>query len=367
MSDEITLTAGDVAISGWTSVRITRGIERCPSDFEIALTEHFPGTSQFIVKPGDACQVALGADTVITGYVDDHQASIAAENHELRISGRGKCQDLVDCAAEWESGQITGTSALDIATKLAAPHSIKVIEDGQEDSPLIPQINLILGETAWEIIERVCRFRGLLAYELADGNLILARTGTKAAASGFAQGKNIESANLELSAAERYREYRALLQSMDHLGELGGVGNLQYIAYDTGVRPNRKMVIIAEYGDSGAEVCKKRALWEAARRLGRGSRLTVTTDAWRDSAGVLWEPNTLVPLDLPSLGLVDATWLVTEVTYRLDENGTHADLTIMPPSAFLPQPVLLIPGINELSQTPQEPAAVGSDSPIAGP
>ncbi|MGI4800703.1 MAG: hypothetical protein ACRYG8_43120, partial [Janthinobacterium lividum] len=28
------------------------------------------------------------------------------------------------------------------------------------------------------------------------------------------------------------------------------------------------------------------------------------------------------------------TWLISEVTYRRDDNGTHADLVLMPPDAF---------------------------------
>jgi prophage tail gpP-like protein len=364
MDDELILMVGTSSISGWQAVRVTRGIERCPSDFEIALTQRAPN-GQIIVKPGDPCLVSLGGDVVITGYVDGHEASFGATQHDLRITGRGKCQDLVDCAAEWKGGQTTGATALEIARKLAEPHAIQVdaAAPEQDNLPLIPRINLILGETAFEIIERVCRFRGLLAYETSDGNLLLAQAGTSKASGGFEEGKNIEAATLSLSMASRFREYRALLQSMDRVGELGGIGNLQYVAYDTGVRPNRKMVIIAEYGDSGAQVCKQRALWEAARRLGRASHITLTTDSWRDTAGKLWEPNTLVPILLPSLDLPDATWLITEVTYRRDEAGTHADLTIMPPAAFLPQPVLLIPGINELAQDPQQPAATGVTQP----
>jgi prophage tail gpP-like protein len=364
MDDELILTVGTSSISGWQAVRVTRGIERCPSDFEIALTQRTP-TGRIIVKPGDPCFVSLGGDVVITGYVDDHEASLDASQHDVRITGRGKCQDLVDCAAEWKGGQISGATALEIASKLAQPHAIQVaaFAPEQDNLPPIPRINLILGETAFEIIERVCRFRGLLAYETTDGNLLLAQAGTSKAAGGFEEGKNIERVTLSLSMATRFREYRALLQSMDRVGELGGVGNLQYIAYDKGVRPNRKMVIIAEYGDSGAQVCKQRALWEAARRLGRASHITLTTDTWRDAAGDLWEPNTLVPISVPSLDLVDATWLVTEVTYRRAEDGTHADLTIMPPAAFLPQPVLLIPGIQELAQKPQQPAAAASEQP----
>ena len=36
--DEVTLVIDSVEFGGWQSVRVTRGIERMPSDFELTLT-----------------------------------------------------------------------------------------------------------------------------------------------------------------------------------------------------------------------------------------------------------------------------------------------------------------------------------------
>ena len=47
---------------------------------------------------------------------------------------------------------------------------------------------------------------------------------------------------------------------------------------------------------------------------------------------------------LPSLKLAKASWVIGEVSYRRDaEDGTTADLVLMPPAAFLPEPVVLQP------------------------
>jgi prophage tail gpP-like protein len=350
VGDDLTLTVGNQTISGWLEVRITRGIERCPSDFDISLTERFPGqAADVIVKAGDKCEVKIGGDVVVTGYIDSYVPSISSTGHSIRVCGRGKCQDLVDCAAEWENCQISGSSALQIASKLASAYEdLQVWSRGEDVGPQIPQTNLILGETAWEIIERVCRFRGLLAYETADGNLFLGQAGDAAAASGFTEGVNVQTATMEYSIAQRFSEYIALLQSTDRFGDVGDGGNIRAHAYDKGVSRNRKMMIIAEYGDSGGDVVARRSEWESARRMGRSNRLTLTTDTWRDAAGDLWEPNTLVPLQLPSLKVVDERWLISEVTYKRGEDGTTADLVIMPREAFLPQPVVLNPTFQEV-------------------
>ena len=80
--------------SGWQSVRVTRGIERVPSDFTVGGTERFPGQpGKTDIEPGQPVKVLIGTDLVLTGYVDDYAASIAPDNHTVSINGRGKCAD----------------------------------------------------------------------------------------------------------------------------------------------------------------------------------------------------------------------------------------------------------------------------------
>ncbi|MDR3438946.1 phage baseplate assembly protein [Telmatospirillum sp.] len=344
MTDELSLIVGGARISGWTSVRVTRGIERIPSDFDIGLTERYPGeAADVVVHEGDSCQVLIGDDLVITGYVDRFIPGIEARQHTIKILGRGKCQDLVDCSAEWPNGQISGSSALGIAQKLASPYGITVTA-GAEVGPAIPQFNLMYGETPFEVIERICRYSALLAYDLPDGNLYLSRVGTTVASSGFVQGQNIEKAEAVYSMDQRYSEYEVLRQSMDNLGDSGSGGNLLSIVKDAGVPRHRRHVIICESGGgAGEDVAKKRGLWEAARRAGRSNQVHIVADSWRDSAGTLWTPNTLVSVSLPALKIQQVQWLIGEVSFMRGEGGSTTNLTIMPPDAFLPQPIVLQP------------------------
>jgi prophage tail gpP-like protein len=353
---DLTLTVNDQSISGWESIRVTRGVERCPSDFDILMSDVTPSDSDsVIVKPGDLCTVQIGDDLVITGYIDKYIPSISPESHNIRITGRGKCQDLVDCAAEWPSGQITESSVLVIAQKLAAYYNIAVSASSAvtvteaAQAGQIPQTNVIIGETPYELIERFCRFRGYLAYELPDGSLYLSQVNYNTfAASGFVEGQNIQQASMEYSMDQRFSVYQCFTQSVHILGELGADVFPYYESTDPGVLRKRKMKIVMEGSMYGREVCKQRADWENARRAGRGNVLTLTTDSWRDSAGTLWTPNTLVPLDLPRLKQLQVNWVISSVSYKRDENGTTAELVLMPPGAFMPQPFDLLQGDREL-------------------
>jgi len=121
MNDEMTLTVGGKVLSVWDSVRVTRSIDHLPSDFDLSLMDEFPGSDgQQLVKEGDACVVKLGSDTVITGYIDRWAPMISASRHEVRATGRSKCEDLVDCSAKWDNNVITGATPLQIAQRLAA-------------------------------------------------------------------------------------------------------------------------------------------------------------------------------------------------------------------------------------------------------
>jgi prophage tail gpP-like protein len=337
--DDVSLIVNGKVLSGWMEVRVTRSIERFPSDFEIDMTEMYPGEANaFQVVPGDSCQVALGDDIVLTGYVDGYRPSLSPGNHSIRIYGRSKCSDLVDCAAEWPGSQIVGVSALQIAQTLAFAFGIAV-EGIPEDQTPIPIMNLNLGEDSYSVIERVCRYRGLLAYDLPDGSLRLARAATIRSSSGIQEGKNVQACSVDWRIDGRFSEYVVMSPSMVLLQDIGDLGFLSVTVKDPGVRRHRRHYITAESATISYEIALRRADWEYRRRAGRSAVLHVTVDSWRDVNGMLWEPNTLVALSLPSMKVVDKHWLIVDVTYKRDgSTGTTCELRIMPPEAFEVQP-----------------------------
>lgn len=358
MAEDVTLTVGGSAIGGWTSVRVTRRCEAVTNDFDVALTERFPGQpNDVVIQAGAPCTVALGGDTVITGYVDTYNRSYDGHAHPVSILGRGKCQDLVDCSAEYPAGQVSNVNALQLAQALAKPYGITVTA---KDDPgaILPQFNVNLGETAWEIIEKVCRYAALLAYEGTDGNLVLSRIGDTTAASGFVEGQNVQAASVSTTMSNRYSDIGCSLVSTQTFNDVGPAGGPYDQEPDPNVPRHRLIYIVAEAVAGGQDLCKRRAQWEIARRAGRSRQVRVTTDSWRDSAGALWAPNTKAPFSLPGLKIPDATWAISEVTYRRDQRGTTAELMLMDPTAFTLEPILLQPQYADIKG-----AAAGGGTP----
>ena len=344
MSDDLILSANGRDVSGWEQISVTLRAEGFPPSFEISASSLDPATgADLVVRPGDACVIKLGSDTVITGYVDRVANGGGAESHGIRIVGRGKTQDLVDCSAEWDSGQIASAPVLDIAAKLAAPYGIAVrLANGASAGAAIPQTNITYGETGASIIQRDAESVGLLAYEDPNGNLLLAAVGSAQAASGIVYGGNVENWSVELSMDERFSEIVCTQLSQDLAGDLGEGGFFFDTEKDPNVPRHRRMYMSLEMALIPRDFTIQKAKWEIARRAGRATSASATIDSWRDSAGALWAPNTLVPVSLPGLP-ANTALCISEVTFRRDDSGTHADLALLPPYAFAPEPISLQP------------------------
>lgn len=352
----VSLTVGGKIIEGWDSVRVTRGIERFPSDFDLGLMDYFPGSDQKqLVNEGMPCQVKLGSDLVVTGYVDDWSPAISRSRHEVRASGRSKCADLVDCSAEWPNNVINNSNALEIASRLASHYNIQVSTD-VDDLVKVPQFSLNWGESPQEILDRVSRWSALLYYDQPDGNLFLTRVGTTRATSGIAEGVNIEQAYYRRSMADRFSDYVGVSMSISPIAGFSPDTAYDSVTLATARDPEaasmryRKRIIIVESTLMASQQAQRAIDWEMNRRYGRSRQLTVTIDSWRDKSGKLWEPNTLIPVNIPSLQLPDTEMLIAEVTYIRDSDGTHARLYLMPPEAFSVQPYAFyqqIPGLNQ--------------------
>jgi prophage tail gpP-like protein len=346
-------------LSGWQEIRVSRGIERIPSEFDILMTERYPGELEAaVLRAGSPCQVLIGGDLVVTGFIDRYSPEIAPNTHSIRVVGRGKCQDLVDCSAYLRgvNNQVMQASTLALVTQLCALFGITVTaRDGE--GLVVPQFNVILTETCWDIIERVTKHSAMLAYEGADGNLILSRAGTDRMASGFVQGQNVERGNANSGFDQRYSLYEVVWMATEVLSDIsrasgsGDTANIRVQVADITVgadtpgtgRRFRPKVMVSDQMQFGQDIAEQRARWERNRRNGRARQVFVVTDSWRDAAGRLWEPNAKAPLDLPALKVSDVEWVISDVTYLRGENGTRAELVLMPTEAFEPEPIVLQP------------------------
>ena len=348
---ELTITGAGLRLSGWTSVSVNRGIERIPATFDVRAARAPDEAALNPIPLGAPVTLAIGGHTVLVGYIERAVERLGEGQHEVSWLGRGRCCDLVDTSARIENQTRNATTIATLARALVAPYAdgqIQVLTpDGEGDAKTFAGFTINLGESPYELIERIARYEGLLVYEDADGNLVLSRVGRERHASGFAQGQNIQSAEFAETTDGRFSLYIPLLMSSDTLttrgdapGPLGISAGMAPVA-DTAVTRYRPRIIVSEQTTGDGGLAAQRAAWECTRRMGRSLRITVTVDSWLDSAGRPWTPNMLAPVDLPAFGtaLGQRPWLITDVQFRRDgQSGTSAVVALMPPEALAVQP-----------------------------
>lgn len=335
---EVTLTVGGVSWSGWTGVRVRRGLEQVAGTFSLELTERWPDDAGKRPVPDQFCTLALDGETVSTGFIDEVEAAIDAGRHVLAVAGRDATARLVDCSAEHEPGTWSDATVAEIVAQLCSPFDIQIAVEADSGEPL-RQFSLQKGETAWEAIERACRMRGLLAVSDGRGGLALARSSaTGAPEAELVEGQHILAARAAYSHRDRFSRYTVLGQQQgDDWLDAEDITAPKGEAVDPAVGLHRPLILLGEDQGDAAEL-QRRAEWEARVRAARSRRVDVTVQGWRSPAGRLWRPQGLVVVRAPSLG-IDATLLIAAVELSVGGEGAKARLSLLRPGAFEPAPL----------------------------
>ncbi|MBN3866457.1 phage baseplate assembly protein [Gluconobacter kondonii] len=342
-------------ITGWTDVTVRCGVDLMPWVADLGMTSYQPDVgTDMTINEGDAVQLWIGTDQLITGYVVTVVEAVSDGRHALRLQIASKSMDLVDCSAEFSTYQMNSTNAVALAKRVAQFADINVSQINGAGNVDLQLFSVILTETAYEIIERVARLAGVLFYDLPDGNVAFAAVGSQRMASGLIYGENVEQMTSVRSTAGRFSSITAVLMTTallfnkpgdaDYVGQMDAVTS-GAVAEDPGIVRTRPLLIPAELGDQDYAVTTKRVQWEVARRYGRANTVTVTCDSWRDTSGNLWAVNHMAPVRLKSGRELDL--VIAEVVFRQGEDGTRADLVMVPPEGLMPEPLLLPALSNE--------------------
>lgn len=355
--DIVTLKVDGRTYEGWLDVRIARGVDRSAADFTLSVTRQY-----WPIKPGAACEVWIGSEKLITGWVDEVTQTQAASERKIEVKGRSRTADLIDCSAMNKPGQWSNQSLQRIADALAGPYGVPVIVNG--GGAVIPDHQLQQGESVMESLHRLCAMRGLVATDDVEGRLILHRPGSGAQAGAvvIGQGGNVLKSSSKFSQRDRFHTYVVKGQQAGfELEDSRQIAQPSGQATDPGIRRSRTLLVMAE-SQADAARCSERAQWEAANRAGRGVEISVTLPGWRQRSGQLWPVNGTAPFRDDVFGIA-ADLLIAEVTYSKGSTGTLTELRLTPPEAYLPQPAVpLNPALNgyagllrkELGRTAEE-------------
>lgn len=346
MADEVALIVEGFRYSGWKSIRITDTIEGLTGSFALEVSDRWSGDEDpWPIAEWDPCRVEIGGEVVISGYVTKRKLSFDENTHSLSYEGKDRAVDLVDCSVLVPDSSTKGNKwtyrNLDIAAfarAIAAPHGISVsVQKGlvlKKDPLLVAHP----GETGFEAIKRAAGSAGVIAVSDGKGGILITRTGTDRA-DALVEGVNIKSAEIDYDASDRFRRYLISSQPPGTDEASGEATRVQAEATDADVgRENRVLLIRPDKGYNKA-AARKRAEWEARIRAAKSATASITVHGWRQPNNRrLWRKNEITRVKSPRLG-IDGDMLISQVEYSVGSSGgTMAQLRIVRPDAFTPEP-----------------------------
>ncbi|WP_263264037.1 phage baseplate assembly protein [Pseudomonas sp. RIT-PI-S] len=337
-STAVILTVDGLDYSGWTSVEISAGLERQARSFNIGITWKWPGQNVLRpVKQGARCEVRIGGDLVVTGWVDATPISYNHEKVTTSITGRSLTADLVDCGAINKPSQWKGLGVQKIVQAIAGEYDLSVISEIATTGSLADH-TIEPGETAFESIDRLLTLYRILSTDNARGQVVLAEVGSAGrAAESLELGRNVLTGDAPLDFSRVFSEYRVIGQRSGSDKDFGQTITEVHGSVSDPRIARKRVKVIHQSGQLSDKLAADRANWERGTALGKVFETTYTVQGWRQANGALWLPNTLVRVIDPLLGF-DRDMLIAEVTYQLTEQGTLCRLRVGPPEGYLQEP-----------------------------
>lgn len=378
----VRLLVNGAEYGGWKSVRISAGIERQARDFDLEVTDRWPGQTDIPrrIQPGDACQVFIGADLVLTGYVDATPIKYDGKSVSVAVKGRSKTCDLVDCcpiptgeslhgvskawgdvigkdgkvqnviappsksAAQWRQQKMEV-----IAAALAAAYGVRVISE-TDTGKAIPEHQVQVGESVFESIDRMMRQRHVLSSDNERGDLVFIDVGSAGrAGTAIETGVNVLAASTELDYKGVFSEYIVKGQRAgtddtyasdvsEEEGESTDDSSTTVTgesASSTDARAKRRRVLVIKqsgHADDGS--CKDRADYERANRAAKALQTSYTVAGWRQADGTLWVPNLIVRVRDAVIGF-NTDMVIAEATWVMDNQGLRTEIRVGPQDGYV--------------------------------
>lgn len=324
---------------GWTRGSVIQSLNQFASAFELEYVDQWSDEGKpWQIEEGDAIALLIDDEILLEGYVDEFAASYSAQTRALRVRGRSKLGDLLDCDAIIQGSQWRDASLSQILSDLCAPFGVEFAIFGSEGAKF-RRHKFDPGDTVADIIQRVARLRGFTVAD-AGGRLELFKVEDLPPVDHFFRGWPTLRGERTGSMYERFSEYRFRGQTQAD-DETNGVAaaRLKGRAEDRGVRRHRPKLILAGGADGDRDL-GMRAIIERNRRAGRSESVSYSVPGFRTEEGELWRPGLGVSVSDDWLN-VDGTMLVETVVMSFEpgdpgatEGGMVTDLQLTPPAAY---------------------------------
>ncbi|MDR0387277.1 MAG: hypothetical protein LBH57_04500 [Treponema sp.] len=326
----------------WRHIKVKKSLDNICHTLELEI----PASERTKVRKHDKIEVRYenplikdsgGKRRVTTVMVDDITASADVSKHSVLVIGRSPARDIID--STW-SGSLMNMTLYEITKNIGEKFGIvtSIIPTNIGDPTTKVTEFSWENESPWAKIITEADSQGFIFCSNEAGGLYIwkpegaARTAERF---HFTEGRNVKSIEWKENGAEQYHEYIVT----------GGYGEPASLI-DSTCGTKRVLTIDLTNPDIEPSKLKRRAETEMRRR--RENRTVVTVSGWgltdtqiKNNLGantirkeILWVPNLLIPVRMPSVGL-ERNLLIAEVEQEADQETMQSTVTLVNREAYL--------------------------------
>ncbi len=369
----IVLRIEGVPYDRWNSAACDRNLKDFSGSYDFSMRDvrQSNGTFQYAstgpllkIKLGQKVEVLVDGEVQIVGFLEGVERDVDESRAEIRISGRDKTGDLVDCAALDDGPAEFKNVKLEEAVKrIAAPYGITVRSEIDTGEPFA-RYGLDLSETAFSAIEKGARGRHALVLSDGVGGIVITRTGKTRAPADLNMPGNVKRSHGKFGHFKRHSKHTVHGQGekagksrsgkpLDSTAEPLSPGDrhegdgsatamerkgtaAKGVAADDEIKRHRPIVHLARTKSDHASA-NDEADGRMRKARAESEELTHTVVGFGVD-GKLWKVNQMASVS-DDYQDIYRDLLITRVKNRQDEGGKLTELTLMSPEAFDKLPV----------------------------
>ncbi len=334
--DEVAILIEGVRFRFWSEVRLTRSIDSMDT---IEFSAPFQSTNagfreSFRPFSFKTVEITIGGEPLFTGTMVDVLPILENDNRTLNIAGYSLPGVLEDCTPpassfQLEQIQFDDAGLRDIATTLAAPFGISVDFQAEQGS-VFERVAISSGQKILAFLTGLAKQRNLIITSSPKGALVF----LKSAESGNPVAVLRQGASPVMSVVPSFisRSYYSDITGIEPT--LVGLSGSRFT-----VRNPRLTGVVRPFTftvpDTLDADMKQAVEAKAGKMFGNMVTYSVTVDTWRDPAGNIWEPNTLIKLNAPdAMVYTDYEFVVRSIEFNRDSKSETAILKLVIPGAF---------------------------------
>lgn len=329
LSEIVTLLVGGVAYTAWKSINIKYDAKSPERTFEVVAADEAPDliSAAWIFMPGTEVTVLATGIPVITGYINDLGIEIDHDKHELRVAGRGKGQDCVDCSVDHDTHEFRKKTLDKIGNEVSK--NVKFVAK----APLRPLevVRANPGETVFRFMERHARNENCYLYEKGDGTVEITQHGKERHAGAIIEGVNLKIGRATFSDRQRHEKVKA--KGQRHKGKGKKNTQIKEEVTDPGARSGRVLRLMP-HSDLDKGRARTWAQQAVDQRSGYGTKLSATIPGWRDEGGMIWEAGHLVFCQSIMLHLAQDLCIESVELHQDSSGGTTSHVVLVEPEAL---------------------------------